>query len=232
MSTLPLTTYWLSGSGAGAGAAAGEAAASASRPTPASAAPAYLRIAACSPPRGTAMAPLRCRADVALPRAIPTHGAVGHETRDAEWRGPSDRFRALAPVPFADGGQTRRPVWAAAQSGCGYAIRSAEWRAPDLRDRALRGGGRQRRRHHRHGPAGHAQRAVRRAAGRPRRRLRGGARRRRGALRRARLHARDDLQLGREPRRLRGRRAARAQACGHRALPAALHASSASWASP
>ena len=44
------------------------------------------------------------------------------------------------------------------------------------------------------------------------------------ALRRARLHARDDVQLGRQPRRLRRRRPARAQARRHRALPAAVHA--------
>ena len=47
---------------------------------------------------------------------------------------------------------------------------------------------------------------------RPHRRLRGRARRRRGALRRARLHARAHVQLGRQPRRLRRRRPARAQA--------------------
>ena len=72
--------------------------------------------------------------------------------------------------------------------------------------------------------ARHPQRALRRAAGRADRRLRGGARRRARALRRAHLHAREGLQRRRQPRPVRRRRAARAQALRHRALPAAVHA--------
>ena len=61
-------------------------------------------------------------------------------------------------------------------------------------------------------PARHAQRALRRAARRPDRRVRGGARRRRRALRRAHLLAREGVLARAATWRLRGRRAARAQA--------------------
>ncbi len=83
----------------------------------------------------------------------------------------------------------------------------------------------ERRRRDRHAePAGHPQRALERAARRADRGLRVGPRRRRRALRRAHLLARQGLLVGRQPGRLRRRRADRPPPLRHRAVPAALPA--------
>ena len=117
--------------------------------------------------------------------------------------------RAVCPSPPLAGHPSSRCVGTQAV-GCG-----ADGRHGPLRDR--RQG-----RNHRARPAGDAQRALRRGAGRPDRRIRAGSRRRRGAVRRADLHAREGVLQRGQPGGLRGRRAARPQALGHRPLPAAV----------
>ena len=92
---------------------------------------------------------------------------------------------------------------------------------------------RRRRRDDRARPARDAQRALRRAARRPARRASTARpRRRRRALRRAHLHARDDVLLRRQPGRA-SRPTCRSSTstAGTRALPGAVHAASASSAS-
>src|SRR5829696_7156369 len=121
------------------------------------------------------------------------------------------------------GATARRPLRLRGNVSLGPGVRRLGCPLHDVRDAALRNGEKHRNRDDRARPAGDAQRAVGSGARRADRGVRGGPRGSGGALRRADVDARERLLLGRQPRRVLGRRAADPQAPrDRRALPPAV----------